>query len=59
MRRHLVYKPQFFYIYIEYHQTSNCVSPAAFSTTGSLLAANTLRLTNILQYLDLNVSLAF
>jgi len=32
---------------IKYYQTSNCVSPVAFSSTGSLLAANTLRLTNI------------
>jgi len=40
---------------IKYHETSSCVSPVAFPSTGSLLAANTLRLTNILQCLDLNV----
>ena len=33
--------------HIEYYETSSCVSPVAFPSTGSLLAANTLRLTNI------------
>jgi len=42
-------------LHIEYHETSSCVFPVAFTATGSLLAANTLRLTNILQCLDLNV----
>ena len=33
--------------HIEYYETSSCMSPVAFPSTGSLLEANTLRLTNI------------